>query len=896
MSLSQGDLWCLEDDYVPMHTSPEPRAHYQVDTFPRCVTPDSRSLMDTRKGKAQKEKLSLWKKGKKRLTKWASKESLDGKKGLDEDTTSVSGLSLPGQELDYVDMKKYGNNGLGNFPHKRDSDTKSVDSLFVDQSQNLYNTPRSQMNRALPTPPEQDDNCYLSIQGQGLHHSYEETIIKPKPSSDTRSLVSSTSLSDEGIFQLLKEREKYKSISESFPLTELLENSTLPQFLRVTRGFYTDDEDESLSDGDLLVAYCVKTRDSVATENPSGTKFSIPLNSHLKFVISPPNVSRVSELLKSHSTHFKTIADIAALPDTPRIVKTMQDYKGESDHESIAAGTLLFLEAVAKQENSIFVAAKDLSGKEYGLREDCCAGFSTAIGDTWLFLSEMVEHVTFPAQVFVITNEMITSTSVEDAEANALTTWPLTLIKTERGKYLVASSDITGDHNYNQDYILEIPLHLDVEVECVTHPEKDHTEALKMASRAIYDQIKMKPGHLVSQENMAGNDRELQEELYGSVCELEYLRQVRLDKSLELTKPPNCQNKEGNMLPKMRKSQSGSLVGTKQPVPLPRTSKRNSFVDLTSHNVLQPVAEEQKKLHLLRSNRPLPPTPTSAKPEQQLSNGIDDTYNVPNSLPAPIDVSVPPTEGEEQDLYMNQTSAQTSTQIHIQKSRTIVRGSVSSVDVQRKYKSWETRRKSDPARVLHRAQPSSSDVPTSGVTAQSQPEDTAVSTTTDPHILDLRQKLVVLENRMSSLLPGAHQNTPSGPGAYKELEKELARIRTRQVRLEARVAEYDEEIKALTAKMQHLTTTVAPDESTVANLQELRALNVQQVGKLLTAMRLEKYQGDFVRRRIDGSVISFLTPESLDEMKVTKVDQAQLMTVISGLKSPLKLMKEEINC
>ena len=887
------------DDYVPMHTSPEPRAHYQVDTFPRCVTPDSRSLMDTKKGKAQKQKLSLWKKGKKKLTKWSSKESLDGKKGLDDDTNSVSGLSLPGQELDYVDMKKYGNSGPGNVLHRRDPDTKSVDSLVVDQSQSLYNTPRSHINRALPTPPEQDDNCYLSIQGQGLQHSYEETIIKPKPSSDTKSLASSTSFStDEGIFQLLKEREKYKSISESFPLIELLENSTLPQFLRVTRGFYTDDEDESLSDGDLLVAYCVKTRDSVATQNPSGTKFSIPLNSHLKFVISPPNVSRVSELLKSQSTHYKTIADIAALPNTPRIVRTMQDYKGKSDHESIAAGTLLFLEAIAKQENSIFVAAKDLSGKEYGLREDCCAGFSTAIGDTWLFLSEIVEHITFPAQVFVITNEMIMSTSVEDAEANALTTWPLTLIKTERGKYLVASSDITGDHDYNQDYILEIPLHLDVEVECVTHPEKDHTEALKMASRAIYDQIKMKPGHLVSQETMAGNDRELQEELYGSVCEMEYLRQIRLDKSLELKNPPNCRNKEGNLVPTMRKSQSGGHVGTRQPVPLPRTGKRNSFVDLTSHNVLQPVAEEQKKLHLLRSNRPLPPTPTSAKPEEQLSNGIDDTYNVPNSLPALTDVLVPATEGEEQDLYMNQTSAQTSTQIHIQKSRTLVRGSVPSIDVQRKYKSWEARRKSDPAHVFHRVQPSSTDVVASGVTDQSKPENTAVSTTvtTDPHILDLRQKMVVLENRMSHLLPGAHQNTPSGPGAYRELEKELARIRTRQVRLEARVAEYDEEIKALTAKLQHLTTTVAPDESTVANLQELRVLNVQQVGKLLAAMRLESYQGDFVRRRIDGSVLSFLTPESLDEMKVTKVDQAQLMTVIRGLKSPLKLMKEEINC
>jgi hypothetical protein len=887
MSLSQGDVGSVDidhDDYIPM--SPEPRLHYMVDASSRCTTPDSKSLMDTKKSKVQKPKMSIWKRGKKKLSKWASNGSLDGKKDLDEDITSINDGSILDQELDYVDMQKLNEDNV-------DPENKSLSSCLDEPMQNLYNTPRAQFSTTMPLPPKPVDaitSAAVSDSHPGLlRHSYEEAVIKPKPASaDTQSLTPSTTLSsDEEIFQLLKEREKYQSISPPFPLDKLLENWTLPQFLRVTRGFYTDNEDESLSDGDLLVAYCVKARDSVAAENPTGTKFSIPLNSHLKFVVCPPDVSQSSELLSMSTCLYKTVAELAELPSMPKIVRTTQDYTGQSEDESVTSGTLLVLEAMAKHDNSIVLAAKDLKGKEYSFREDCQAGFSTAVTDTWLFLNEIHDNLTFPIQVFIVTNEMLGIGSSLSAEINSLTSHPLTLMKAERGKYLVASSDITGDHCYNSDYIMEIPLNLDVEVECVTNPDRDHTEALKAAARAIYQQIKMKPGHLISQESMGEDDRELQEELYGSVSDFEYLRQVRSDRSFEVANPSYASWEEATTSAGMRKSNSSSQVSgsSKQPVPLPRTAKRNSMADTLGSNVPPPANEERYSLHLLRANRPLPPPPPSGSsetsPPQNFSQD-EDLYKVPTNMPAQNDRSARSDESDNNKLYVNRGNTL--------KPRPLARGSVPNFEVGKKYRSLDGRRRSDPAQAMNTVRTDSKR------TSPARGSEVAMDNGVEPIVMDLRQKIVILENRMSALLPGASQNGPLGPGGYKELEKELARVRTRQIRLEARVSEYDDKIQALSTKVQQLEANITSDDKTKANMKELLSLNVQQVGKLLVAMRLERYQNEFVRRRIDGTVLSFLTHEALDEMKVSGVDQAHLMAISKGLKSPQEILKENVSC
>ena len=890
MSLSQDDLGIMEDQYVQM-TSPMPGYKSPPPEVRRPNTPGSKSLNDVKHMQIKKPKASLWKRGKRKIAKWSSSTNVSSSKAEPSAFDRGEDTHIDDDELeeDYIQMGRKKHSSPAILEHRISPETRSLGDLLDCYPQDQYDAPRSQTLTQPPLPPRPATKF---PHGSLLRHPYEECAIGQKAQGDsdwdTRSTITTISLSrDEGLLSQLEDTQKYVSTSESYSLQDLGASITLPQFLRVTKGFYSANEDESLSDGDLLVAYCTKTRDSVLAEDPSGTQFAIPLNSNLKFVVAPMNVTEIGEL---PTAFCPTVADLVRQPHLPCVVKVVQDYNGETEYESVQGNTILFLAAMAEKDGKVTLIAKDVNGKEYGLREDCCAGFSLNHSDTWLFLSEIINNSTYPQRVFIITEN--------------LPARPLTLLSSERTNYLVASSDISGHHDYHSDFILEIPLHIDAEVECVAHNEKDNRDALKKAARAIYQRIKTQPGHLVSETPKSDSDAKFQEELYGAISDLVDLQSMRsnaVPKDLRLQVAPR---------PAARKNKSTSQVATSAVTSAPSPSPQSGMEDGQSYTsehkstVTPPLTGGSLKLHMMRSNRPLPPPPSAAMSYE---------FHVPSNIPATLTAGMraPSTPAKTQPLpvlpdtdvgnavYSTPSGLPVNGHPHSNSGETLLTNAL--------YMNHNPNPPSPNQRPPAQIQTDCSTSQT-GAQMSERPEyvhsHTRISQEQVPLpsiplgsdiLTDVREKLVVLENRMHSLYANHPNPSIMGPiGPYKEMEKELARVRGRQMKLEAHMAEYEKRLSKLEAtSMQQATSSLSiPSDPMEANKAALLTLSQGDTAQVLVALRLECYCEQFAHEGIDGPVLACMTERTLDELGMSKMHQARLLPVVNGFRSATELLKK----
>ena len=889
MSLSQDELGFLQDEYVSMtgYTPPPPPE------AKRPSTPGSKSLNDVKQIQVKKTKPSLWKRGKHKMAKWSSTTNVTSAKAEPPVGKSTEDMCSDDDMLndDYIPMRRKKLSSPAVFAWQTDHKARSLEDLLDCQPQDQYDTPRSQSLMRPSLPPRPGELPSQIHSETLLRHSYEECEVqlKPQPGSgewDTRSIATTVSLSrDESLLSQLEDSQKYKSISESYSLQNLGANVTLPQFLRVTKGYYSPDEDESLSEGDLLVAYCTKKRNCVLAEDTSGTQFSIPLNSSLKFVLIPMHVTDISEVQNMPKAFCPTVADLAALPDLPCVVKAVHSYSGETEYESVKENTLLFLETKAEKDGKVVLIARDVSGKEYGLREDCCAGFSLSVSDTWLFLSETVKISMYPQRVFVTTEN--------------LPARPLTLLASEEKKYLVASSDISGLHDYHSDFILEIPLHIDVEVECVAHSEKDNTDALKKAARAIYQRINTCPGHLVSETPKSGSDTQFQEELYSAISNLEDLKLIRSNAAPVNVKP--------KVLPKpaVRKNKGPSRVaaGTVVSSPgqsLPQAVSENgqSHTSERESTVRAPMCEDQLKLHLMRANRPLPPPPDAT---------ASYVFHTPSSIPA-VSAAVqkaPATAAEQRplppipDTFMGSELYSTPSSLPVNghplstsKEDMLTTALYVNHNPPPQGSSQRLGEAPGSSAVQMAEQPASK--PSPPVTTHEKVVLPSMPPVGVDMLADIREKMVVLENRMHSLHVMNHGN-PSvlGPvGPYKEMEKELARVRGRQMKLEALIADYEQRLSRLEAASRQQTASPSiPSDVTKENKAALMSLTQEDVAQVLLSLSLDRYTEIFMQQGIDGPVLACMSEQAMDEIGMSKVQQARLLPVVNGFRSSAQLLE-----
>lgn len=362
-----------------------------------------------------------------------------------------------------------------------------------------------------------------------LHHHHTEIEIPQKIPPCLRKSMNQTSRSKS--FHVGERHVNKHTLSRVLDT----ESPVLPQILKVTRGqgfqwqTGTSKERETLRTGDFVLAHCKKARYIVKAITPSGIKIVIPLNSHLKFVLAPKGVSEIAHMTRYSQGLYPNVESLSQQPQLPIVVRTTAAHNADAESESVVKDRILFPRAIAKknESGSMQLAANDLAGTDYCLREDCLAGFSTKVNDTWLFISEIVENFSLPQNVFVATHQLLAASEVGGnrdlvSDKTDIKSQLLTLTAVQQQHYLIATK------NHSTDLVLEIPLDLDIEVECVSIKDKalDGMNILQTA-RDIYKDVQEAPGQLVLSTTMSEREQDFQEELYKATGDMEDLIELR---------------------------------------------------------------------------------------------------------------------------------------------------------------------------------------------------------------------------------------------------------------------------------------------------------------------------------------------------------------------------------
>lgn len=321
-----------------------------------------------------------------------------------------------------------------------------------------------------------------------------------------------------------------------YSIAELLGSTTLPQVLQVTHGHTGDSKQESLAEGDVVLSYCLISREVVLAESQTGVRFTIPLKSHHKFFLVQDNIHDFTDVQKS-SLRFarcSTVMELAKLPQLPCAVRATSSSKGKTPHQSIEKGMVLLPQVVASRDGRITLVVKDLNGEERCLREKCKGGFELRPRDTWLLINEIVQHCSLPAKVFLANHQMLTNPDTlgdpgKFGEDCTLQCQPFTLLRKTKQTYLIMSKHNKSiDTVFNSELVLEVPTTISIRVKCIPLKEEKQQKSLLKLANAVYERIQECPGQLVL-DNSAMSDAEhkLQELLYLTTFSPNTVEQIR---------------------------------------------------------------------------------------------------------------------------------------------------------------------------------------------------------------------------------------------------------------------------------------------------------------------------------------------------------------------------------
>ena len=103
---------------------------------------------------------------------------------------------------------------------------------------------------------------------------------------------------------------------ESLPLWKFIDKYTLPQIVRIEDGYYSQEEDSSLSSGQILKIHCFKTSKKVAGIDQHGNDIYISLNTTEKVLLRPDNWNKI----------YETVNDLAQARPLPKFVEVTHGY------------------------------------------------------------------------------------------------------------------------------------------------------------------------------------------------------------------------------------------------------------------------------------------------------------------------------------------------------------------------------------------------------------------------------------------------------------------------------------------------------------------------------------------------------------------------------------------
>ena len=251
--------------------------------------------------------------------------------------------------------------------------------------------------------------------------------------------------------------------SDPYTLEEFAKNFQLPQTVRVYAGHYGLTEQLSMSEGEELILFFIKSSKVVkaTTRNKSETYY-LPLNSLLQF--SPYYQTTADSNDETACHQYTTVSDLIQRKEgLPKVVKVLKSYSGMSHESSVVEGDTIFPKEVSGRGRNMVLKCISKNGKKLKLGLSCAGKFSTDPCDLKMYLLEYIEYINeFPAPLLIFSEKEQSKRLLQ-----VYTSTVLVLDAPQPLRSYICSTDIFGKSDYP---MIELPMIMPIQVQRTERP------------------------------------------------------------------------------------------------------------------------------------------------------------------------------------------------------------------------------------------------------------------------------------------------------------------------------------------------------------------------------------------------------------------------------------------
>lgn len=419
--------------------------------------------------------------------------------------------------------------------------------------------------------------------------------------------------------------------SKPFGLEEFAAEFPLPQIVRVYAGHYGITEQFSMSEGEELILFFIKSAKVVMASTQRKTEtYHLPLNSSLQF-----GLYQVKSTEEGSSYHYETVEDLLNREEgLPKVVKVRKTFSGPSVEQSVMAGDLIFPQKVSGKKKNRVLKCKDKRGAKLKLALNCLGDFSTDPSDVRMFLLEYIEYVNeFPVTVLIFNDK-----EEYNSKLSCLRTGTVLILDAPIPlRSYICSTDIFGEREYP---IIELPMIMPIQIQSMERPGLDMQPIYSKIQHAYenFDLSMVKKSMFPAQ-----NERELkvQQQFYEEIKRDDgssHLYDLERPEAIYEQIPGEVYSRANKEVKPPRPSLPSKPFSPQKAAPLPPSVQNPPLPPMNSPplppmNQTSPKSIEEKPFPPQLPNRPTnpPSVPTSplanpnkaipAKPPSDLSQG-----------------------------------------------------------------------------------------------------------------------------------------------------------------------------------------------------------------------------------------------------------------------------------
>jgi hypothetical protein len=697
--------------------------------------------------------------------------------------------------------------------------------------------------------------------------------------------------------------------------------------VRVTAGVYdaVDDRRTMPNDQELICYFMKKTKVVKAAVDDGYRVHTIPVNSAIKFIPLYKGDSQYSKA--SWEGEFDNVADFWTMSKLPKALRVMKDIS-DSQGMTVKEGTLLFNLELKEKKKKRLLKVVDHLNRRLSFFENERVFFSSKRLDLQMFVYEFARFLKFPITVQAMVPADIMDMLRDEATSPDMIIHMNSILQFRsccEETTLVVNSDIANlrDIKTRMQFIMEVPVDLDIEVECIEFCDEEDTKDMYRAVAESYQAFDL--SGMSSENPYAERSQHLLntqvDETYTDGTELgdidhiyDYIDMKQMEKSMEKTKS-------------LEKASSMDGPTRARDLPLPPTPDKEDL--LPGQRIAVPTEPERRrpvnhptpprasKGHKMETRKatdqPLPSPPSLGKSPTHPLASVPASGRVPtHPLPSPPSVGNSPTHplpssepSGDKSMYSTSPRNTRRRPAPPTPSTTRTEGKIPLPPRgQGTAPQPAVKRPPNPQQVLKEG----ADSTAAHDQLNPPPPSVQDATRTPPTVLgspsDSDDEYVEPVEFFNSGMPPVPQATSEPSEPYQPMRIETAKDGVKPVKESSPVpTEPYEPMRVETAA--HVApvppSTVVPpvkansggDLHSQENRAYLRQLDHVTILSLLDLLGLPQYRASFASEHIDGDILVDLGIEELKDLGVTsKIHLLRLMKIIEG-KTPAKKYLEE---